>query len=218
MRLNRYLNEQYRYSRFAQDEKKRSERLIKKKLNEVKSHIQTYQSTLTLPKLCMILSSIYHKDKVRFIDDGESYIDSFKYIRGSDFYKNGDIEIFLTENAPSHLLQLIDEDRFKDMNDKFYKELVWSLSHTKVHVKRISKLKNEFTFIGYNPIKRHITQYLNHYAYLSAQELLDDGFSPTRSLVHDLIGQLSYYKTFTGLVGKYKNDELPRPSSVGLLS
>lgn len=221
MRLHSYLNEQYRYSKFAQDEKKHSERIIKKKLEQVKSHIEATQNTLTLFKLCMILSSIYHKEKIRFISDGDRYINKFKYVKGSDFYKNGDIEIFLTEQTPQYLINLFTQNKLKNikkMDNKFFKELIWTLSHTKVYVQRVQKLKDMFNFIGYNPIKKHLIDHVDHYAYISAQELLDDNFSPTRSLYYDLVGQLSIYDKFLDLFKKYKNDELSKPSSVGLLS
>ena len=74
-----------------------------------------------------------------------------------------------------------------------------------------------FNFVGYNPIKKHLCDYKNHYAYIASQEMEEDDFSPTRSLVHDLIGRLPEYKEFLELFNKHRNGELDRPSSVGLL-
>jgi len=218
MRLNTFLNEkQYRYSRPAEEQRKSARWIIKKRYDEVKKWLKWHDFNVNLTKLCMILSSIFMKDRIRFIGDGPEYIPNFKYIKGADFYKNGDIEIFLTKEVPEHLKQLYEENRFKDLNDKFYKELIWTLAHTKVHVQRIKRLKDMFNFVGYQPIKKHIIENQNHYAYISATEKEEDGFSTTRSLVHDLIGTLPEYKDFLELMRQYENGELPKPPSVGLL-
>ena len=39
----------------------------------------------------MIMSSIYMQDKIRFIYDENPQFKGYKYVIGSDFYKNRDI-------------------------------------------------------------------------------------------------------------------------------
>lgn len=208
MKTNKYLQEKkskkFRYSREAEKFRPSTKRIVKKHLDDVKEDLKIHNYNVTLRKLCMIMSSIYMKDKIRFIDDGDVYEPSFDYAVGSDFYKNGDIEIFLSNKAPERIKKLSEENRFKDLTDVFYKEIMYLISHTKVYVKRIKALKDEFNFIGYAPIKKHIIDYMRKYAYESAVELEEEGFSPTRSLVYDLIGQLPEYKKFKSLMEEYR--------------
>lgn len=124
MRLNKYIHEQYRYSRPAQEQKNKVTRLIKKKLDELKNDLGWCNFDVTLTKLCMILTAVYIKDGIRFIEDGPNQIESYRYVKGFDFYKNGDVEIFLSQETPQHIKELYEENRLKDMNDKFYKELI----------------------------------------------------------------------------------------------
>jgi hypothetical protein len=121
----------------------------------------------------------------------------YKYIKGSDFYKNGDIEIFLSQEAVDNINSLLNKE-------KFYNELVYVLSHTMVHTNRVKKMKDEFNFVGYNPIKKFMIDHMNNYAGEAAYELASEGFSPIKSLYHDMIGKLPEYKKFLELIKSYQ--------------
>jgi len=73
-------------------------------------------------------------------------------------------------------------------------------------------MKDEFENIGYTPIKQHILSNLDMYAYECAFEKKEDGFSPTRSLIHDLVGGLPEYKQFLNkMEDEYGKIEIKTP-------
>lgn len=219
MRLINYLNEaNYRYSQEMNRYKNSVKKTIKKYLEPVKRDILDYQFPLTLQKLCIILSSYYYNEQIRFIWDGSVHFPSFKYVIGSDFYKNGDIEIFLSEQTIYHILELIEKDSWnKELNDRFFNELIWAICRAKVHANRIKRMKDMFNFVGYNPIKKHLMDYVERYAYISYEELEEDGNSPTKSLYYDMIGHLPIYTKFLELLNQFKRSERERPEGIGLL-
>jgi hypothetical protein len=78
-------------------------------------------------------------------------------------------------------------------------------------------MKDMFNFVGYNPIKKHLMDYVERYAYISYEELEEEGNSPTKSLYYDMIGQLPIYKEFLKLLDQFKHGERERPEGIGLL-
>ena len=191
MRLKIYLSEQVRYSKDALKHKPKALRLINKYKKAVDKELSWYEYNVTTMKLCMIISSIYMQDKIRFIYDENPQFKGYKYVIGSDFYKNGDIELFLSDKVVNSVYT-----NKKLFTDKFINEFNSVLAHVLDKRKKILRMRDEFEWIGYVPIKKYITDNIDYYIWLTKQELEEDGFSPTRSLIFDLVGKLPVYKEF----------------------
>ena len=87
----------------------------------------------------MILSSIYMQDKVKFIYDEPPQFKGYTYVIGSDFYKNGDIDIFLSNEVVSDVAK-----SGKLFTDKFINEFNSVLAHVLVKRNRVLKMKDAF--------------------------------------------------------------------------
>ena len=90
-------------------------------------------------KLCMILSSIYMQEKIRFIYDDLPQFKGYSYVIGSDFYKRGDVELFLSNDIVNSVYT-----NKKLFTDKFINEFNSVLAHVLVKRDRILKMKDEF--------------------------------------------------------------------------
>ena len=191
MKFKRYLLEQVRYSKDALKHKPKALRLINKYKRVVDKELSWYEYNVTTMKLCMIMSSIYMQDKIRFIYDESPQFKGYSYVIGSDFYKGGDLELFLSNSVVDSVYT-----NKKLFTDKFTNEFNCVLAHALVKRDRVLKMGDEFEWIGYVPIKKHIADNIDRYVYITKQELEDDNFSPTRSMIFDLIGHLPVYKKF----------------------
>lgn len=185
MRLFKHLNKNRNYAIDPKKNRNKAKNILSRHIEEVKKLLSIHE-VKTLRKLCEILSSIYMVDKIRFIDDGDTYITSKKYIKGSDFYMNGDMEFFLTEKSLEDIESFINRG-------KFFTEVVDVLSTTMSHVKKITSIKDEFNFVGYNPLKKHIIDNIEDYKEVIISEKDEEGFSTMKSICYDLIGKLPVY-------------------------
>lgn len=185
MRLYKHINKR-KLSIDPKDNKKLANQIISKHLDKIENKIKIEGYSPSLRKLCMVLSSIYMQDRVRFIDDGDEYLKSKKFIKGSDFYINGDIEIFLKDEAVDNIDNLLNKG-------KLFTEIVDVLSNTLAHIKKVASMKDMFSFIGYNPIKKYIIDNIDEYIDIVRVEKEEEGFSTTKSMIYDLIGKLPVY-------------------------
>lgn len=188
MRFLKHLKKK-NYNIRPEKNKSKAKTIINRHLKEVKSKIDahfTVFNTLPLRRFCMFLSSIYGIYGIRFIDDGEFHINK-KYVKGYDFYMNGDIEIHLNEIAAENYMDLLNKGRFLT-------EVIDVLSKAMAAVQKVTRLKDEFNFVGYEPIRRHIINNIDTYIETIKQEIEEDGFSSMKSICFDLIGKHPSYK------------------------
>ena len=181
--------------RYLKSNKKQNDvkKIVKSFKDVIHKELQVYDFNVTMQKLCMIFSSYYMQYKIRMISDGENYLKN-KFVQGGDFYNNGDIELFLSDDIINNLHMI------NDMNSKFNKELVNVLQKITNQRDRILKVKDEFDFIGYNPIKKYVIDNLQTFAEIAKDELEQDNFSFTRSLIYDLIGNRAIYSEFKDMM------------------
>lgn len=201
MRFINYLNERYRYAKEVEQKTiNKAKKIIKRNLEEVQKELSMFHFDVTFRKLTMILSSIFMQDKIRIIDDGEMFIDNFKFFKGGDFYKNGDIELFMTEEVLPRLKKLNQEGNFLSMTDPLHKEMVYVLAHMMTDRDKVLRMEDEFSYVGYYPLKKYIIDNIDYYVDQVKSELLDDNFSATKSMIYDLIGRRKEYKQFLDML------------------
>lgn len=197
MRLYNYLNE--RIEDFKPKEKRNIKRHLKKLEKKVKEGNLNWFD---------VFNSLYggKKEKIKLIPIEP--VNDNDIVVWADFLRDTTILLYINKYIN------VTDYTIKNIDNKLWSTIIKETAKVREKAKNLSRLE-QFRWATHIPIKQHLIDEIYTNAYDASIELEDDGFSPTKSMYHDVFGSglrnKQYYDWFVKLMNEYKNGERKPP-------